>query len=290
MRERRNGNVLNERFFNNMVKQKLISFRNLMESNLPAGMFHKIKQIYQSIKTPYYCIMYKGNNVLCPCCGKRFRSFVPYALDDRCEIWGTDDRNVYCPLCQSAVRHRVLCDYFNNNNVFQSLSKKDILLFAPEKSIMTWMRSNHVEATTTDLLARDVDFQMDIQDMDFSNNTISVIICNQVLEHVDSYSRALEELYRVLAPGGICFLTVPILESLESTYEDASIILPEERLQHFGQIDHLRIFGQDFDKVLESYNFDVTVIDGNDCAPEICTNLVGPVKFNSLKVFMCIKR
>jgi hypothetical protein len=45
----------------------------------------------------------------------------------------------------------------------------------------------------------------------------------------------------------------------EKTYEDPSAQTPEERERVFGQWDHVRIYGRDFQERLESAGFAVTV-------------------------------
>jgi hypothetical protein len=48
------------------------------------------------------------------------------------------------------------------------------------------------------------------------------------------------ELYRVLKTNGTIFIQTPFKDG--EIYEDYSIVLPEERLLHFGQEDHVRIY------------------------------------------------
>lgn len=51
----------------------------------------------------------------------------------------------------------------------------------------------------------------DIHELPFADNSIDVIICSSVLEHVEEPQRAVREMYRVLKPGGVCFIDVPFL-------------------------------------------------------------------------------
>ncbi len=51
----------------------------------------------------------------------------------------------------------------------------------------------------------------DIHDLPFGDNTLDAIICIAVLEHVEEPWRAIQEMYRVLKPGGYCFIYVPFL-------------------------------------------------------------------------------
>jgi len=51
----------------------------------------------------------------------------------------------------------------------------------------------------------------DIHDLPFADNSIDAIICIAVLEHVEEPQKAVREMYRVLKPGGSCFIYAPFL-------------------------------------------------------------------------------
>ena len=71
----------------------------------------------------------------------------------------------------------------------------------------------------------------------------------------------MSELFRVLKPSGEEILQVPISKYNKETFEDFSIISPEEREKYFGQSDHVRIYGKDYKKRLESVDFKVELYD-----------------------------
>jgi len=50
------------------------------------------------------------------------------------------------------------------------------------------------------------------------NNTQNVIICNEVIEHLNDMNILVSEIERVLAPNGIVLLTTPNLYKLETIY------------------------------------------------------------------------
>jgi len=99
--------------------------------------------------------------------------------------------------------------------------------------------------------------KMDIHNIQFKDNTFDVIFCNHVLEHVDNDLKAMSEIYRVLKKNGWAIIQSPQNWDLETTYENKSIIEPREREKHFGQADHLRIYGKDYGKRLSSIGFTV---------------------------------
>lgn len=51
----------------------------------------------------------------------------------------------------------------------------------------------------------------DIHNLPLADNSEEAIICIAVLEHVENPIRAMEEIYRVLKPGGYAFIYVPFL-------------------------------------------------------------------------------
>ncbi len=51
----------------------------------------------------------------------------------------------------------------------------------------------------------------DIHNLPFDANTIDAIFCLAVLEHVENPFKAVDEMHRVLRPGGYCFVYVPFL-------------------------------------------------------------------------------
>lgn len=81
--------------------------------------------------------------------------------------------------------------------------------------------------------------------MSLPDANYDVVIAHHVLEHVDDDRRAMRELFRLLKPGGLAVLSVPINASREQTYEN-SAISPEHRVAYFGGADHKRYYWWDF--------------------------------------------
>ena len=81
----------------------------------------------------------------------------------------------------------------------------------------------------------------------------------------------MSEIYRVLKKDGIGILQVPIDNNLEKTYEDSTIVSKKDRTKHFGQYDHVRVYGRDFKDRLKNIGFIVNFINYTD---EIENNLI----------------
>jgi hypothetical protein len=68
----------------------------------------------------------------------------------------------------------------------------------------------------------------------------------------------MEEICRVLKPGGWAIVTVPLLSD-EPTREDPSVTSPEEREKMFGEKGHVRFYGMDIRDRLEAAGFRVSL-------------------------------
>jgi predicted SAM-dependent methyltransferase len=162
----------------------------------------------------------------------------------------------------------------------------NILMFGAEYSIKKWFDRNGYHYTTADLFDRSADIKADIQNTPFADETWDLIICNHVLEHVPNYKNALIELRRILKINGKLELTVPTDRSFEKVYEDLTITSKEERIKAFGQYDHVRIFGNNFEQILLELGFSVEVIDGNELPAKIVGE-IGPANYDDNRVYIC---
>ena len=71
----------------------------------------------------------------------------------------------------------------------------------------------------------------------------------------------MQELYRVLKPGGTAILQIPQDLSRETTFEDNTITSQKERARIFGQYDHVRVYGRDYFNKLREIGFKVEEVD-----------------------------
>ncbi|MCB0458155.1 MAG: class I SAM-dependent methyltransferase [Flavobacteriaceae bacterium] len=203
---------------------------------------------------PFVAFTLRGKKYTDPIDGKSYRKFLPYGYEKVRE-------NVLAPGTLSLERHRLFWLYLTNETQFFS-EKLKVLHFAPEQAFLKrFRRLKNISYTTTDLHSPIADVKADICNLPFKDNSFDFIICNHVLEHIPDDTKAMQELYRVLAPNGIAILQVPYEAHRDTTFEDNSITDPKERAKIFGQYDHVRVYGMDYFKKLASVGFTVEALD-----------------------------
>jgi Methyltransferase domain len=160
-------------------------------------------------------------------------------------------RDARCPSCGSRERHR-LAHLWITEGGGDRLAGKRILHFAPEKTVRRQMRGNPLYETA-DLHQPGVTHRVDITSMPLPDARYDVVMAHHVLEHIPDDRAAIRELFRVLVPGGMAVLSVPINASRHETYENPAITDPAERAVHFSAPDHKRYYGLDFaDRLVET--------------------------------------
>lgn len=203
---------------------------------------------------PLIALSLKGNRFTDPIDGKSFRTFLPYGYESPRE-------NVLSPSTLSLERHRLLWLYLKNETEFFSKPLK-VLHFAPEQAFYKrFKKLGNIEYTTTDLNSPLADVKADICNLPFPENAFDVILCNHVLEHIPNDTKAMQELYRVMKPGGWGIFQIPQDLKRETSFEDDSITDKKERARIFGQYDHVRIYGRDYFDKLRSIGFTVEEVD-----------------------------
>jgi predicted SAM-dependent methyltransferase len=162
-----------------------------------------------------------------------------------------------------------------------------MLHVAPEKCLAERFREILGDNYITADKSRPAMVKMDVTNIQYSDQSFDAIYCSHVLEHVQNDRKAMREFYRVLKENGWAILLVPI--TADKTFEDPSIVDPEERLKAFGQRDHVRRYGPDYvDRLREAgFNVEVTVVQ--DLFNENEAALMGLTTPASGEIFYCTK-
>ncbi len=161
-----------------------------------------------------------------------------------------------CPRCASQQRHRHLWLWLTRETPLLSGAPLDVLHFAPEPGIERRLRaaSPPLRYRTAEVAPEHgTDLVLDLQRLELPADSVDVVLCSHVLEHVPDDAAALRELRRVLRPGGWGVLQTPV--NGPRTAEEQPGDDPALRLERFGQADHVRIYGRDYLERLRAAGF-----------------------------------
>lgn len=196
--------------------------KKLLRRWLPSSLFYRFELPLRKI----YSLGFRGDNVLCNICHTGLSSFLQLETGD-----------LLCPVCGSLPRHRRLWFLLQES----SLTGK-VLHFSPARPLLRLLKQwPSIDYWPSDYEPNPlVDLNLDITNITAEDARFSLIICYHVLEHIQDDHKAMSELYRVLHPKGRLIVQTPFKDG--KTYEDFSIQTPADRLIHFGQEDHVRIY------------------------------------------------
>ncbi len=195
----------------------------------------------------WYSVFYAGNKYECNICGKNLRKFISLSNEDS-----------LCPNCGSLKRNRRLWSLLKPELLIPNTS---ILDFSPSRCLYRKLKKlKTINYKSTDLSGDFIaDHHYDITNLAIADNSLDLVICYHILEHINEDIKAMEELFRVMKPGGKGLIQTPFKDG--NIYEDNSIVSNEDRLKHFGQEDHVRIYSvSGLTQRIESCGFLVKII------------------------------
>ncbi|MDQ4052742.1 MAG: class I SAM-dependent methyltransferase [Actinomycetota bacterium] len=161
--------------------------------------------------------------------------------------------NASCPRCRSLDRHRFFAILLSM--LEPVIDDVDVLLEvapSPETSPLLAELDPGLHLKF-DLGAdnRLVDVLGSLTETPLRDGSVDLMVCYHVLEHIPDDRAAMREMARVLSPGGVALVQVPFRPG---TVTDEDPDAPEEdRIRRFGQADHVRYYGDDFeDRMVEA--------------------------------------
>ncbi|RJK95315.1 class I SAM-dependent methyltransferase [Vallicoccus soli] len=186
----------------------------------------------------------------CASCGRAVDAFLPGP--------GGKRPDAACPRCGSLERHRFLSVLLDGMAPYLATARV-VLDIAPSKQTVAHLRRHvqgHYLRVDFDPSAdrRAVDVQASVTDLPLPDRSVDLLLCFHVLEHVPDDRAAMRELSRVLAGGGVGFVQVPWRPHTETDEDPAAP--EEERVRRFGQADHVRYYGRDFEDRLRAEGLD----------------------------------
>lgn len=215
----------------------------------------------------------------CLICAKSVTEFKAFGnefkfFDDKHVIGGGHRENCVCPNCGALDRTR-WC--FRNLRKYTDIFSKQcrVLHIAPEEALRARICNNMLcDYYAGDLYPDGTMNKVDVTNIQFVDNFFDYIIMNHVLEHIKDEEIAISELKRVLKPDGILILSFPICIDGQ-TEEEVCELTEQERIERFGQRDHVRLYGYDFQKRLEQYGLKIVSYIPNNEVTEREINRLG---------------
>lgn len=230
---------------------------------LSSGVKHLTKLVLSSAKKlPAYTTARLGTKLLsqnsqgfgrtCPCCDSEFKSFKAFGVIPR--------PDAQCWHCESLERHRVLWLYCERElDLFQSTEPLTILQLGPSKVFYEQLsQQQNINYTAGDTAPEDYSFRVTEMDLTEANSGEAVcdfIFAIHILEHIADEATAMQTIYNLLQPNGTALIMVPLDITRLQTKEMGASLSLKMREKHYGQSDHVRVYGLDFGERLKRHGF-----------------------------------
>ena len=158
-----------------------------------------------------------------------------------------------CPRCKGGERHRLQHLVMQDLLAERDASKMSMLHFAPESWFRPIFARRFGTYQTADLGMRGVTHRVDICRLPLPDGSYDIVYASHVLEHVLDDNLAISEIRRVLRPGGIAILPVPLFA--EETIEYAAANPHEHHHVRAPGLDYFDRYTRHFRRV-EKYASD----------------------------------
>ena len=216
--------------------------------------------VVKNIRNTIFRSIHRGDRYHCIYCNQTSNSFRSAGSHSKriqkLDAVGTARRkNAICPSCGSSDRSRLLRLYLNKE-LTKSIPAKRLLHIAPDDILARWLSQQpSIEFTCGSLYPEDfAEFNaiaLDVTQINFPNNYFDIVLCNHVLQQVPDHLVAMQEISRILKPGGWGIIQAPIAHALDTTDEDLSITDTREKRHRFGSTLYCRIYGKDYPQILQ---------------------------------------
>ena len=151
-----------------------------------------------------------------------------------------------CPKCGELERARMAMLVVNQIYDDKKASETDVLHVSPENFLRKIFKEKYKSYISSDLYREDVDHQFDIQSIPYPDNSFDLVFASHVLEYVKDDRQAIQEIKRVLRPGGLAFLPVPMLHDKTIDFEERP---PNKRIIRETGIDYFDRYREVFSEV-----------------------------------------
>lgn len=225
------------------------SLKKVIRNLIPNKVLYMIEPGLRS----FFALSKKGKQHECTICHFKNKEWIILENEDK-----------LCPKCGSLSRDRRLWEIIASEYLPQVHS---VLDFSPSRCLYRkWKNIQNKDYYASDLSGDFIsDHHYDITEIATSDASFDLILCYHILEHIPDDVQAMKELFRVLKTNGKILIQTPFKDG--EIYEDKNITSEQDRLIHFGQEDHVRIYSvEGLKKRLESVGFSIEVksFDKND--------------------------
>lgn len=110
--------------------------------------------------------------------------------------------------------------YYDSLIYLYPMLRGDVVELGGYKSLEYSALATNAEEYTVTNISGGYDNFVDIMDMKYLDNSIDSFACVNVLEHINSPQKAIDEIYRCLKPGGRVLLVVPFMYNLHGLPND----------------------------------------------------------------------
>jgi SAM-dependent methyltransferase len=156
-------------------------------------------------------------------------------------------------------------------------SRKVLLDIAPTKGLSELMKQLAEVYVSLDFDptadGREVNLRASLTALPLRSDSVDLIFCSHVLEHVPDDRAAIREIARTLRADSVAVVQVP--RRVGTTTEEDPTAGPEERALRFGQPDHVRTYGDDLEQRLEQAGLRVVTLRYTSVLPPACLSVIG---------------
>ena len=157
------------------------------------GKFKELEYFLKGLRWPIFKLLnYKSKPIFhCPICGY----YGPF-MDKKNRLHSK------CPRCGEVERMRLSVLVLNSIYNKVDTSKMNVLHISPENALRKKFKMMFGSYTSADLYRKDVDYQFDVQNIPFENETFDLVFASHVLEYPEDDVLAISEIRRVLKSDG----------------------------------------------------------------------------------------
>jgi ubiquinone/menaquinone biosynthesis C-methylase UbiE len=129
------------------------------------------------------------------------------------------------------------------------------LHISPENFLRKLFKKKYKSYISGDLYRKDVDKQFNIEHIPFLDNSFDLVFASHVLEYVENDTQAISEIKRVLRPGGLAMLPVPVIHDKTIDFNERP---KNKRIIREIGVDYFNRYRDIFSEVIvyESSEFD----------------------------------